>query len=334
MGQIWKPIDKTFGAFADQIASKHRLSIVTNGALTSLPPQLLITKEPGGKAFKEIEWLIRSHAVTILPSVASLKVLRGGSQGSSARKPMVAFADPVFSKDDGARVQQVATHSITTFYRGTVVDTAAIGKYLPPLPGTRREARQVAGELKADPADIKLGLAATETAAKQARLDQYRIIYFATHGLVSGDLEQFANSNAEPALALTIPEKPTDFDDGLLTASEIAQLKLDADWAVLSACNTAAEDKPGAEALSGLARAFFYAGARSLIVSHWSVSDEATARLMIGTFRAAARDPKLSHAEALRQSMLAMIDESKSDTEADPRLWAPFVVVGEPAKQQ
>ena len=101
---------------------------------------------------------------------------------------------------------------------------------------------------------------------------------------------------------------------------------------MLSACNTAAEDKPGAEALSGLARAFFYAGARSLIVSHWPVDDVATAKLMVGTLRASARDPKLSHAEALRQSMLAMIDAAKSDAEADPRLWAPFVVVGEPAK--
>ena len=178
------------------------------------------------------------------------------------------------------------------------------------------------------------GLAATETAVKQAKLDQYRIVYFATHGLVAGDLETFAKDKAEPALALSIPEKPNDFDDGLLTASEIAQLKLDTDWAVLSACNTTAEDKPGAEALSGLARAFFYAGARSLIVSHWSASDEATARLMIGTFRASARDAKLSHAEALRQSMLAMIDAAKSDCEADPRFWAPFTVVGEPAKPQ
>jgi hypothetical protein len=75
-------------------------------------------------------------------------------------------------------------------------------------------------------------------------------------------------------------------------------------------------------------------GTRSLLVSHWAVSDEAAARLMIGTFRASARDPKLSHAEALRQSMLAMIDGAKSDAEADPRLWAPFVVVGEPAKAQ
>jgi CHAT domain-containing protein len=92
--------------------------------------------------------------------------------------------------------------------------------------------------------------------------------------------------------------------------------------------------RPGAEALSGLARAFFYAGARSLIVSHWNVVDQATVALMSGTFRAAARDPSLSHAEALRQSMLAMIEGARSDAEAHPRLWAPFVVVGEPAKPQ
>jgi CHAT domain-containing protein/Tfp pilus assembly protein PilF len=328
----YKIFQETFGAFAEKLAAEKRLSIVTNGALTSLPPQLLIAKDPTGKTLKEMDWLIRSHAVTVLPSVASLKILRTGSQASSARKPMIAFADPVFSKP--ARAQQLAMRSITSFYRGTQVDVAAIGKYLPQLPGTRKEAQQIAEDLTADSADIKLGLAATEAAVKQAKLDQYRVVYFATHGLVAGDLEAFAKDKAEPALALSIPEKPNDFDDGLLTASEIAQLKLDADWAVLSACNTAAEDKPGAEALSGLARAFFYAGARSLIVSHWAVSDEAAARLMIGTFRASARDPQLSHAEALRQSMLAMIDGAKSDAEADPRLWATFVVVGEPAKPQ
>jgi CHAT domain-containing protein/Flp pilus assembly protein TadD len=326
----YKIYQETFGAFADKIASKKRLSVVTNGALTSLPPQLLITTDPSGKSLKEMDWVIRSHAVTVLPSVASLKILRSGSQSSSDRKPLIDFAVTVFSKAE--RTQQRAMRSITSFYRGQQLDVAGIGEYLPQLPGTRREAQQIAEDLKAAAADIRLGLAATETAVKEAKLDQYRIVYFATHGLVAGDLEMFAKDKAEPALALSIPEKPTDLDDGLLTASEIAQLKLDADWAVLSACNTAAEDKPGAEALSGLARAFFYAGARSLIVSHWSVSDEATARLMIGTFRASSRDPRLSHAEALRESMLAMIDAARSDAEADPRLWAPFVVVGEPAK--
>jgi CHAT domain-containing protein len=331
----YKIYQATFGAFADKITARKRLTIITNGALTSLPPALLVTKDPGGKALKDLDWLIRSHAITVLPSVASLKVLRGGSQTSAARKPMIAFADPVFSKAARASAQQqAALESITSFYRGTQVDVAMFGEHLPQLPGTRREVKEIAAELKAPSQDLRLGPDATETAVKQAKLDQYRIVYFATHGLVSGYLEQFAKSKAEPALALSIPAQPTEEDDGLLTASEIAQLKLDSDWAVLSACNTAAEEKPGAEALSGLARAFFYAGARSLIVSHWSVSDEATARLMVGTFRASARDPKLSHAEALRQSMLAMIDEAKSDAETDPRLWAPFVVVGEPAKPQ
>ena len=160
------------------------------------------------------------------------------------------------------------------------------------------------------------------------------MVYFATHALVAGEVERFAKVKAEPSLVLSIPAKPTEDDDGLLRASDVATLKLNADFVVLSACNTAAGEKAGAEALSGLARAFFYAGARSLIVSHWSVSDEAAARLMIGTFRASARDPKLSHAEALRQSMLAMLDAAKSDYEADPRFWAPFNIVGEPAKPQ
>ncbi len=313
--------------------ARKRLTIIANGALTSLPPALLVTKDPSGKTLKDLDWLIRSHAITVLPSVASLKVLRGSSQISAARKPMIAFADPVFSKAARASAQQqAALESITSFYRGTQVDVAAIGEHLPQLPGTRREVKEIAAELKAPSQDVMLGLDATETAVKQAKLDQYRIVYFATHGLVSGYLEEFAKSKAEPALALSIPAKPTEEDDGLLTASEIAQLKLDADWAVLSACNTAAEEKPGAEALSGLARAFFYAGARSLIVSHWSVSDEATARLMVGTFAASARDPTLSHAEALQQSILAMIDGAKSDAEADPRLWAAFVGRGRAGK--
>ncbi len=105
---------------------------------------------------------------------------------------------------------------------------------------------------------------------KRVPLADYRVVYFATHGLVAGDVKDLA----EPSLALTLAREPSELDDGLLTASEVAQLKLNADWVVLSACNTAAGDKPGAEALSGLARAFFYAGARALLVSHWAVDFE------------------------------------------------------------
>jgi CHAT domain-containing protein len=116
-----------------------------------------------------------------------------------------------------------------------------------------------------------------------------------------------------------------------LLESEIAKLKLDADWVVLSACNTAAAEKPGAEPLSGLARAFFYAGARSVVASHWKADDAATVRLMLRMFEAVAKDPTLSHAQALRQAMLDMLDAPADKAYIHPRFWAPFVVVGEPA---
>jgi CHAT domain-containing protein/tetratricopeptide (TPR) repeat protein len=322
-----------FGASADKIASKKRLSVVTNGALTSIPLQLLVTKDPAGKKLEDIDWLVRSHAITILPSVASLKMLRGGIATPAAPKPMIAFADPVFSKYAKRMArQQVAMRGMTSFVTGTQINISLLAENLAQLPSTRDEVQVIAKELQVDPSDVKLGLDANVTAVKTANLDQYRIVYFATHGLVAGDLEKFAKGKVEPALALSIPDKPNDFDNGLLSASEVAQLKLNADWVVLSACNTAAEEEPGGEALSGLARAFFYAGARSLLVSHWKVDDRVTADMMSKIFLLMQKNPKLSHGEALQQAILAVLDNARSDEERNPRLWAPFVVVGEPAK--
>ena len=322
---------KLLGPVEDVVRGKPRLSIVLDGALTSLPPQLLVTRDPTNKALKDVDWLLRTHAVTVLPSVASLKVLRGKSAMAAAAKPLIGFADPVFDPRGLKQNARVAANvAASRGIRGTVADIAELRTALPPLPETADELRKVAASVHANPADVILGPDATETRVKQAKLDQYRIVYFATHGLLAGDVADFAKLNAEPALVLSLPERPTEFDDGLLTASEVAQLKLNADWVVLSACNTASAEKPGAEALSGLARAFFYAGARSLIVSNWEVNSDSAVTLMVGTFAALAADPKLSHAEALRKSMLAMIDQHPE--EADPKYWAPFVVVGEPAK--
>jgi CHAT domain-containing protein len=116
------------------------------------------------------------------------------------------------------------------------VDRARLSDALPPLPETAVELAAVAAKVGAPPSDIHLGADASESTVKQVALSDYRIVYFATHGLVAGDVKDLA----EPALALTIPAKPSDLDDGLLTASEVAQLKLNADWVVLSACNTMA----------------------------------------------------------------------------------------------
>ena len=174
-------------------------------------------------------------------------------------------------------------------------------------------------------ADIHLGSDASETTVKRAPLADYRIVYFATHGLVAGDIKGVA----EPSLALSIPKQPSALDDGLLTASEVAQLKLNADWVVLSACNTIAGDKPGAEALSGLARSFFYAGARALLVTHWAVDSEAATRLTTSTFDLLKAEPAIGRAEALRRAMLAYLNDSSSPRNAYPALWGPFALIGE-----
>ena len=135
---------------------------------------------------------------------------------------------------------------------------------------------------------VLLGADATERNLRAQPLDQYRVLYFATHGLLPGEL----HCQAEPGLVLSPPATParsTD-EDGLLEASEIAGLKLNADLVVLSACNTAASGGSfGGEALAGLADAFFDAGARAVLASHWEVPSLATVKLMTGLFAGRAR---------------------------------------------
>ena len=323
---------QTLEPIANRIVDKKRISVITNGALTAIPLQLLITSDPAGKALKDVDWLVKSHAVTVIPSIYSLKTMRALKPQSTPPKPMIAFADPVFSRSARKDAKKGALRSMTNFYSGTQIDISALAERLPQLPSTRTEVLNIAKTLNVPAGDIHVGLDATVTAVKTSPLDQYRIVYFATHALVAGDLKAFAQAKAEPALALTIPDKPTDQDDGLLQMSEISELKLNADWVVLSACNTAASDGVGAEALSGLARAFFYAGARSLIVSHWDVLDKETVQLMSDLFKISSQNKSMSHGEILRQAQLDMLNNAKNDEDAHPRVWAPFVVVGEPTK--
>ena len=211
--------------------------------------------------------------------------------------------------------------------RGGLADVASVRSQVP-LPETADELCAVARDLGVSNSDIWLGARATERDVKRlsesGELAAYRLVHFATHGALAGELK----AGAEPGLILTPPGEATPEDDGYLSASEIAGLKLDADWVILSACNTAAGGAEGAEALSGLARAFFYAGARSLLVSHWAVDSDSTVKLITKALSIMSSDKSVGRAEAMRRSMLAMI-ETGDAKEAHPAYWAPFVVVGE-----
>lgn len=320
------------------IKDKHQLLVVPSGPLTSLPIHLLVTEKPAIavpditdlKAYREAAWLLKRQAISVLPSVSSFKELRNLARHDSSAKPLVGFGNPTFhpgTTPNGAPARKftAATRSYSDYWSGLEINREALASGLQPLPATADELKAVAADVGAPVNDVYLGPNASETTVKKLPLSNYRIVYFATHALVAGDVKGLG----EPALALAIPQTPTTEDDGLLTASEVAELKLNADWVVLSACNTAAGDKPGAEALSGLARSFFYAGARAMLVSHWDVGSDAATRLMTSTFDVMKSDPKLGKAEALRQAMLKYLDDKSDPWSAHPAFWGPFSLIGE-----
>lgn len=327
------------GPVESLIKGKRQLLVVPSGALTALPFHLLVTDKPAVvptyenlAAYRDVAWLMQKQAVTVLPSVGSLKVLRVLANAGRGSKVMVGFGDPVFGAEQAATERRAKrkklasaatkTRSYGDYWKGAEIDRSKLA--LTQLPDTADELRAIAKRLGVPDSDIHLGRDASETAVKRLALADYRIVYFATHGLVAGDIKGVG----EPSLALTLPAQASELDDGLLTASEVAQLKLNADWVVLSACNTIAGDKPGAEALSGLSRAFFFAGARALLVSHWAVDSAAATKLAITTFDKLAANAQLGRAEALNQAMQDYLNDTSSPLNAYPAMWGAFSVVG------
>jgi CHAT domain-containing protein/Tfp pilus assembly protein PilF len=296
---------------------KH-LILVPNGPLQSLSFGMLLTSAAQKDTqAQEMPWLARRYDLTTLPGVTSLRALRRVTKSETGREPFIGFGDPALKGSEGdTRGLQVSK----LFSRGAVADTDAVAE-LQPLPETAEELRGIASALKAPASSIHLGRNATETKVKESPLAQYRNVAFATHGLMAGEFKGVA----EPALVFTPPATGSVEDDGLLTASEVAGLKLNADWVILSACNTAAPDgTPGADGFSGLTKAFFYAGARSLLVSHWAVESKSTAEITTRLFTETSKG--LSKSEALKMSMMALADQPET---SHPAYWAPFVIVGD-----
>ena len=335
------------------------LLVSANGSLGQLPLATLPTRPVQAPAdshllfaeYRDVPWLARQVAVVQLPSVNSLVRLRALPPGNPARRAFIGFGDPQFDRS-GAMQLAAASRGTGSHLRnlsiGRVSQTAAVASVtspietavedwmdysqIPPLPDTREEILAIAKALGADATkDVFLGTEASKKNVFSQRLDQRRIIAFSTHGLIPGDFPGLR----EPALALAAPDNPN--ETGLLALDEILQLKLDADWVVLSACNTGAGDGSGAEAVSGLGRGFFYAGSRSLLVTHWPVETISARLLVTGIFERYVSQDGITRAESLRQSMLKLMEGQYVDPNthkvvfayAHPIFWAPYALVGD-----
>jgi CHAT domain-containing protein len=277
---------------------------------------VLVTRRPEGddrdpKALRRTAWLIRTTAVQAAPAIRAMREEAAGAEAGGG-----FFGAGAPALDGRAPVRGAAA-----YFRDGQADLASL-KSLPPLPAAEGELKAMASALGRGEVQVLTGGQATERAVKRADLAHAKVVAFATHGLVGGDLTGLS----EPGLVFTPPDAPSIEDDGVLTASEAANLKLDADWVVLSACNTASGERPEAPGYTGLARAFIFAGGKRVLASHWPVRDDAAARLTVDTVRAAARGE--SPAQALRKAELKLIDDPRTPDGADPSVWAPFELIG------
>ena len=309
---------------ADRLAGIGHLVVAPGGSLQSLPFGLLVTKPatavPDGD-YRGVSWLGRDLAITVVPSIRAFRRVRSAGRGGSAPQPFIGFGDPAFGGAAGSSASMVELHRACREEAGVEPRLLA---GLARLPETVAELRQMARTLGADAAAVVTGADATEKRVRATDLSQYRVVAFATHGLLPGELR----CQGEPALALTPPATAGErAADGLLDASEVMQLHLNADWVVLSACNTADPDgKLGGESLSGLTGAFIYAGARAVLATHWAIASRPTVALTTGALGVYAREPARGKAEALRRAQRALAGEKET---SHPFFWAPFVLVGD-----
>jgi len=311
------------GPLEAALTGVEHLIVAPSGSLLSLPPALLVRRPATPGDYQQAAWLVRDMAFSLLPSVVALEQFRQIAGVSQARLPFIGFGDPVFSERAGVALRS-GGGGVDRVIQKCQLDAQALSQ-LPQLPETAVELRTLAQTLGAKPDQgVVLGQQATVSAVQASHLQNYRIIAFATHALLPGELDCLT----EPALALTPQTSSHDGDNGLLGASAIANLRLDAEWVLLSACNTAGEggERLRGEGLSGLATAFFYAGARSLLASHWYVVSEPTVLLTTRTFDAYQKSPGMGRAEALRRAQLTLLEKPNM---AHPIFWAAFTLIGE-----
>ena len=356
---------KLFSPVESVLKEAKDLFIVANSPLDQIPlailptaPSRLDSQEKVLFArYRQVPWLIRKASITMEPSASAFINLRTLAPGDPGRKVFLGFGDPLFNREQLAllktetspgqepkiqkRGDRVQVRGIRGTEKGSLENkkiSSIQTENLNRLPDTAEEITAIAQVLKADPNnDVFLREKASRQRVQTMPLSDRKVIAFATHALVSGDVDGLD----QPALALSSPSVTGNQEDGLLTMTDIMKLKMNADWVVLSACNTGAGSGAGAEAFSGLGQAFFYAGSRAILASMYPVETTSAKKLVSGLFELQVSESGVTRSQSLRKSMLNLMDQQNLvdpdtgkavATYAHPLFWAPFIISGDGGK--
>ena len=294
---------------AASLLKKERIVIVADGALEYVP----FTALSIDFAYQP---LIARHEVVSLPSASVLDALRQENR-QRAPEALAVLADAVFQSDDA----RLKAHASSVEEQSDLMRSAADAGVVnfPRLPFSRREAEAIVAKA-GEPRSLKaLDFTASRETVFSTKLDQYRIIHFATHALLN------SQHPALSGIVLSLYDEQGRPIDGFVRAHEIYNLKLNADLVVLSACRTALGSEIKGEGLVGLTRGFMYAGTPSVVASLWDVRDQATSELMSRFYEKMFKD-RMKPAAALRAAQVSMWKERRWST---PYYWAGFILQGE-----
>jgi len=313
-------LGKTLIGPAADLARGKRLLIVATGALQYLSFAALADPVTGGS-------LMAGHAIAYLPSASTAGFLRTQQAAREpARKLVAVLADPVFDAGDPRLRRNSAAPAATPVARTAdepewerAVRSAGMSR-LPRLTHSRDEARGILSLAGAGSSLQALDFEASRALAMSDRLAQYRIVHFASHGIIHSEHPELSG------IVLSLVDGKGAPQDGFLRLQHIYNLKLPADLVVLSACQTALGLEIKGEGLVGLARGFMYAGASRVVASLWKVDDQATAELMQRFYRGMLGTQRLSATDALRAAQEAMRKQPRWQS---PYYWAAFVLQGE-----
>jgi CHAT domain-containing protein len=316
---IFEPLKSVLQGATDVVWYGH-------GPLGAVPPAVLVEKSPPRpqlrtpQEFASTHFLVDRYAFAALADLSLYAWHRDKAASARGEQRLLGVGAPMLTAEEVAGGPRSRSYDLAGG-----MDGKALAE-LPKLAESVDEMKALAAVVGDSNATLWLGPEASERRFVGDALKPYSLVALATHGFLPGEVRDVP----EPALMLVLDPASKDRFDGILTSREIAGMQFDADLVILSACNTASADgRPRAETFTGLSQAFFTAGTRTLMVSHWPVMSGAAVQLTVDTVSGGSKD-SLSWSRSLQRAMQsARRAGASSPIESHPSYWGPFVIVGD-----